>query len=729
MRVPHGVYDRETSPNREQPMAYQIPLTIKDTLAYINQNKYVLPAIQRELVWAQEPERMTRLFDSILRGYPIGTFLFWKVTPEQSKEFHFYEFMRDWHERKHRHNDRAHIAEARELIAILDGQQRLSALNIGLYGSLAHKLPRKRVDSVDAYPPKRLYVDLRYEATEDDDLEYGFSFLTTEQATASESNHWYRVGDILDVSEPGEPVFEYVKKHDLTATSAFRTLSHLWKAVHDDGVVSYFEVKEQSLSKVLDIFVRVNSGGVVLTKSDLLLSIATAQFEGRDAREEIHGLVDDLNDTKPGFKFTKDLVLKAGLVLTDISDVGFRVENFTATNMKILDERWDDVERSLRIGVKLLSSFGFSDSSLPAASVLIPLADYIHQRGLDESYVTSANSSVRADRAVVRHWTIRTILKPGIWGSALDQLLRALHQAIKNSAGGFPIDAIEIEMAKRGKSLAFDQDLLDELADTPYKHKRAFALMTLLYDWVDTRNEFHVDHVFPRSLATTAKLRDHGIDEADFEELGDKIERLANLQLLQGPENIQKRAQLPGDWVRAQYPDEGARNAWLAGHDLHGLPADLVDFLPFYEGRRVVVRNRLANLLGASPDEIRSATIEAPALSPLPAAEAMPPAESSPTPRSNTTRSSTDQTKRVYATSLKDLLTNGALSPGAALHADYRGISYHVVVRPDGRLEAGGEVFETASQAARLLTGQKSVNGWIFWLTEGGRPVGDLRAG
>ena len=35
-----------------------------------------------------------------------------------------------------------------------------------------------------------------------------------------------------------------------------------------------------------DVFIRVNSGGVVLTKSDLLLSIATAQFTGRDARED-----------------------------------------------------------------------------------------------------------------------------------------------------------------------------------------------------------------------------------------------------------------------------------------------------------------------------------------------------------------------------------------------------------------------------------------------------------
>lgn len=229
-------------------MAYQIPLTIKETLEGIAQNKFVLPAIQRELVWAQEPERMTRLFDSILRGYPIGTFLFWKVTPEQSKQFHFYEFMLHWHQRKHRHNDRLHLAEPRELTAILDGQQRLTTLNIGLYGSLAHKLPRKRVDSVDAYPPKQLHLDLRYVPNDVDDLQYGLAFLTEGQAADRDGHHWDRVSDI---------------------------------------------------------FVRVNSGGVVLTKSDLLLSIATAQFEGRDAREEIHGLVDDLNDTEPGFRFTK----------------------------------------------------------------------------------------------------------------------------------------------------------------------------------------------------------------------------------------------------------------------------------------------------------------------------------------------------------------------------------------------------------------------------------------
>ena len=44
-------------------------------------------------------------------------------------------------------------------------------------------------------------------------------------------------------------------------------------------------------NKVLDIFVRVNSGGTPLSYSDLLLSMATNQWQDRDAREEVRTLV------------------------------------------------------------------------------------------------------------------------------------------------------------------------------------------------------------------------------------------------------------------------------------------------------------------------------------------------------------------------------------------------------------------------------------------------------
>lgn len=145
----------------------------------------------------------------------------------------------------------------------------------------------------------------------------------------------------------------------------------LYQVVHNRNLISYYEEKSQDLEKVPNIFIRMNGGGTVLSYSDLLLSIAVAQWSG-DVRTEIHSLVDDLNDTGEGFNFSKDLVLKAGLMLAGIGNVGFKVENFNRENMEVLEERWPDGKRSVRVAVKLLASFGFNEKTLRADSACCP---------------------------------------------------------------------------------------------------------------------------------------------------------------------------------------------------------------------------------------------------------------------------------------------------------------------------------------------------------------------
>jgi hypothetical protein len=75
--------------------------TIKDAIRRVEQNQYVLPAIQREFVW--KPEQIAKLFDSLMQGYPFGTFLFWKVEPASSGKFKFYGFVQNYHERDSPH--------------------------------------------------------------------------------------------------------------------------------------------------------------------------------------------------------------------------------------------------------------------------------------------------------------------------------------------------------------------------------------------------------------------------------------------------------------------------------------------------------------------------------------------------------------------------------------------------------------------------------------------------
>ena len=165
-------------------MSYQTPVTIAYTLQQVERHEIVLPAIQREFVW--QPEQICTLFDSLMQGYPFGTFLYWKVNQEHNKRYQFYDFVLDYHERDRPHCPRIGEMPNRDVIAVLDGQQRLTALNIGLRGSLAMKLPYRRWRSNDAFPTKYLYLNLLWTPSDEDDvgMRYQFEFLTPEQANS-----------------------------------------------------------------------------------------------------------------------------------------------------------------------------------------------------------------------------------------------------------------------------------------------------------------------------------------------------------------------------------------------------------------------------------------------------------------------------------------------------------------------------------------------------------------
>ena len=110
------------------------------------------------------------------------------------------------------------------------------------------------------------------------------------------------------------------------------------------------------------------------------------------------------------------------------------------------------------------------------------------------------HSSFEPDRQAVREWLFRSLLKSGIWGSGLDTLLTALRQAIKdNGNSGFPVVRIYQDMAARGRSLVFEEEEIEELADMSSGDRLTFGLLSVLFPFVDLRNQFHVDHVFPRS--------------------------------------------------------------------------------------------------------------------------------------------------------------------------------------------------------------------------------------
>ena len=153
--------------------------------------------------------------------------------------------------------------------------------------------------------------------------------------------------------------------------------------------------------------------------------------------------------------------------------------------------------------------------------------------------------------------------------------------------------------ARGGKSLTFEEEELEDLVESK---DRVFALLSMLYPFVDTQNnKFHIDHVFPKSRFSSRRLRQAGVPEDDVAEYQDRADRLPNLQLLAGDLNQSKSDTLPRQWI-AMF-DARASREYAKHHDLGDIPSDITGFNAFYEARRDLIFGRLRRLLGTNRGE------------------------------------------------------------------------------------------------------------------------------
>ncbi len=575
--------------------------TIEEAVNSITSHEFVLPAIQREFVW--RPEQVCNLFDSLMQGYPFGELMLWRVAPENAGNYQWYDFVKDYHQRDNPHCPALGRIHNKPLTAVLDGQQRLTAFNIGLRGSMALKLPYRWWNNPYAFPERVLALDL-LSATDPDEegSRYVFEFIDENRVGLEGNRLWFKVSDILGL-DGGPPMLNWLMAkgiRDENLSRAYETLDRLHRAIRIDNTVAFFEEKSQDIERVLNIFIRFNRGGTPLSYSNLLLSIAVSQWKKRDARKEVYGLVDDLNGIRPGLQFNADFVLKAGLMLTDIASVGFQVRNFTYENMTILEDNWQEIRNALMETAQLIDTFGFDGRTLRAMNSLLPIAYYIYRKGSPTDFDTS--DKYIEDRKMIRRWLTRSILKEsGIWGSGLDTLLTALREVIRSSdCVEFPVTALRTAMAQRGKSLVFSEEEIEDLADMQGNDRRIFPMLTMLFPELDSRDGSDVDHVFPKSRFTAKRLTDAGVDEERVEEYRDHCNRIANFQLLDKTINNEKRAILPAEWLDRHCLDEQSRRYYCERHLLGDVPRSITGFGEFYSARREKLKERISELVNVA---------------------------------------------------------------------------------------------------------------------------------
>jgi len=277
----------------------------------------------------------------------------------------------------------------------------------------------------------------------------------------------------------------------------------------------------------------------------------------------------------------------------DFNDIAFKVDNFNMANMLQIEQRWDQITTALRNAVTLVSSFGYNRDTLTANNAIIPIAYYLLKKGLPKNFDQS--SGFASDRKKIKHWLILSLVKRAFGGQP-DTVLRPIREILKSNIAEFPLAAIRDKFKGTTKSLEFTDDDVENLLHSKYGDGYTFSTLVLLYPTLDLKNRFHVDHMFPRSFFTRAKLLNRGVSPSDVDLFIQQADQLPNFQLLEGIPNQEKSDSDFGEWLKRSYPGNQERADYIAKHYIPDVPLCVLNFPEFAEKRRKLLKSKLAEL-------------------------------------------------------------------------------------------------------------------------------------
>lgn len=603
----------------------------------IEGSKVYLPALQRKFVWGKP--QIELLFDSLMRNFPIGTFLFWNLEREVANNYVFYEFLKEYDQR-HPYNKRKDGSFLNpEIIGVLDGQQRLSSMYIGLQGTHTEKAPYMRWADENAYRKSKLYLNLLslpYHINEDNAIEineeqnFEFRFLTEKESKTwivrknkqidengtetifEENMYWFKVGDVLSWS--ADPEFDIIIDAFLTECSTEiqknqvtekrrlikKALETLNKRITSEQLINYFEIDKQDLEDILKIFIRVNSGGTQLSKTDLLFSTIVATWD--NGREEIENLLQKINRKGDGFGFSNEFLMRCCLVLTD-APVLYKVNSFKTENVEKIRDEWPKIANAIEQTADLLVEYGFSHSLLTSQNATIIIAYYLYKGG-------AVNDNTKAD---IKKYLIHALLN-GIYGSSQDQLIAFLRnsfrEASKDATGKttyklkysqFSFDELlKLELPSRKTLYVTDIELENLL--TYRKGASSFFVLSLLYPNLKYKEvQFHQDHIHPASKFTADTFSSLSLSDEEQEEWMKMRDMIPNLQLMEGRQNESKNAEDFETWLGKKEPSE-QQHFKITNYIPENESLEFRNFKSFFEKRKTKLGEALRKVLAINND-------------------------------------------------------------------------------------------------------------------------------
>ena len=559
--------------------------SFRKIVSYLNDEEsegggFWLPNIQRPFVWSED--QIARLFDSIMREYPISTLLVWK-TKEPIKHRAFIDNyhrdikLTDFHKPENNHSK----------MMVLDGQQRLQSLYIGLKGSYSGT-------------SRELYLDiLSGELVSPEDIRYQFSFLEKSKAAWP----WVRFKDIVFVtSKLDTQIAKEIKSlapATLSIEDAEKIETNIGRArqefVNNDNL-TYQELdgidnpNAYRIDDIVEIFIRANSGGTKLGKSDLLFSLLIASWD--DADREIESLLEDLN--QGGFDFDRDFILKACLTILG-KGARYDVEKFRdgKTKHEIISN-WEAIATSIKDVRDFVVSKTYirSNKALPSYLALIPIIYYRYH------YAKKFNVNTTLSEYLLRS------LVTGVFGGSPDNLIDKIVRNIKET-GDFDLKEVFGVILADNRNLEITTNVIFGQNYTSRTIHLFFNLWYLNFNYTPALdgNGPQIDHIFPQSLLKSVKDVNPESGKLNLLHYSQaQRDQIANCMLLTAEENgfEGKCAQPPSAWFDlSRFSNEEAQATYFK---LHLIPPDpelwkLENYEKFVEARKLLIEEKFKHML------------------------------------------------------------------------------------------------------------------------------------
>ncbi len=522
---------------------------IQVLLQMIKNGEIKLPDLQRDFVWDESQVR--ELLDSILRGYPFGYLLLWNT-----------QFIKVWYRDftdsfvdGMTYTPKQKPEETR-ILMVLDGQQRLQSLYLTMFGSFNGKFVYFDVTS----DPMVSYEDKG-------DRAYLFQFRTDSDVSRPKS--LIKVMDILNwaprfedqeikkvVTDIGdsEAVSDRIGKNLRLLRRTFSS-EMIPIVTIDENVMNKDQIR--STKEILDIFVRINSGGTRLTQSDLMFSLIKTQWT--DARTKFDTLIKEINTS--GFEVNIDFLIR-GLQMISDSPTHFDVE--------IIEKHWSKMQsyfETLSSALKATLDFCrtpemrlFSESMLSPISTILPIVYYLKD---------FPNCSVPdGDRKMIKAFIFFLLYNNFLGGKNPAARLRYLRDVFINpkNKAAFPINDLLNQIACRQTNHKIVVD--DELLNWNKKLSLCIALPQAAKETLSWQERAEVDHIFPQSVYRP--------------KYGSLVDDIGNLAFLGKLRNIRKNDQEPSDYFKNISKTELETEFYIDSLD------DLIpsNFQSFVENRR-----------------------------------------------------------------------------------------------------------------------------------------------